>query len=150
MRCPDEPFPAGSPVPHGWVMTTMTESLARKALAAFAGVHRAVFLDDPAANPSLRVEVIDPVLVVDTPTLVLITPWTLGGLFFPPDDTAPETLLFSYRPHRVHRAEPAELGPYRSVHLLSEVANLADQTQARRLARTLGHPFRAAVAALRS
>lgn len=130
--------------------TSTTESLARKAVAAFTGVHRAVFLGDPAANPRLWVEVIDPVLVADTPTLVLITPWTLGGLFFPPDDVAPDTLEFSYRPHRVHRAELAVLGPYRSVNLLSEVANLPDQTQAHRLARMLGHPFRTAVAAVRT
>lgn len=131
-------------------MTTTMSTLARQALAAFTEVHRTVFLGDPAANPRLRVEVIDPLLVADTPTLVLVAPWTLNGLFFPPDDRAPETLVLSGRPRRVYRAELAGLGPYRSVNLLPEVANLAGHDQARSLAAALGPPFRTAVAALRA
>ena len=59
--------------------------LAARVLAHFEGVHADVFRGDPAANPRLKVEVLDPEMAGDTPTLVLITPWTLNGMAFPPD-----------------------------------------------------------------
>lgn len=116
---------------------------------AFERVHREQFLGDPVANPRLAVEVIDPAVVEDTPTVVLLTPWTVNGLAFPPDATFPGSLEIAGRRRPVFRIEMAELGAFWSVNLPLEAASLRSMAQARTLARSWVAPFRDAVGAVR-
>lgn len=124
--------------------------VAAATLEAFTRVHRTVFLGDPAANPRLPVDVLAPATVVDTPTLVLLTPWTLNGLLFPPDDDVPTVLVVAGRARRVHSAEVDGLGGYRSVNLVADVSRWRGPEQARTVARSWVEPFRAAVAEARA
>jgi hypothetical protein len=117
--------------------------------AAFERVHREQFLGDPAANPRLAVAVLDPAVVADTPVVVLLTPWTVNGLAFPPDDEFPAELEIAGRRRPVFRVEVPELGAFRSVNLPPEPSRLSSLAQARGLARSWSGPFQAAVAAAR-
>lgn len=127
------------------------QSLADLAEAAFAGVHRRVFAGDPAANPRLPVEVAASATAGDTRTLVLITPWTLNGLIFCPDDDFPAELSIAGLPPRaVYATELEPLGRFRSVNLVPDVSGLPDPERARSLAASWAEPFRAAVEAART
>jgi hypothetical protein len=118
--------------------------------AAFERVHREQFLADPAANPRLAIDVLDPAVVEDTPTVVLLAPWTINGLAFPPDDEFPSEIEIAGRRRLVFRVEIGELGAFRSVNLPPEPSSLHSMAQARGLARSWAAPFQAAVAAARS
>ncbi len=117
---------------------------------AFELVHRKHFLGDPVANPRLVVDVLDPAVVVDTPALLLLTPWTINGLAFPPDDKFPEVLELAGRRRTAFRVEMAELGPFRSVNLPLEAAGLRNMAQARGLTRSWAGHFMDAVGAARA
>jgi hypothetical protein len=125
------------------------ERLARRVQDHFEEVDRTVFRGDPVANPRLKVEVVDPEVVEDTATLVLITPWTLNGVAFPPDGVFPESLTVGKRRHPVFRNELEGIGPYCSVNLVGDVSRLQSPDAARQAARTLGEAFRRAVALTR-
>ncbi len=112
---------------------------------AFERVHREQFLGDRAANPRLAVEVIDAAVVDDTPTVVLITPWTINGLAFPPDDELPEMLDIAGRRRPVFRVEMPEVGVFRSVNLPLEAASLRGMDQARTLSHSWAVHFHDAV-----
>ncbi len=116
---------------------------------AFERVHREQFLGDRAANPQLTVDVIDAALVEDTPAVVLITPWTINGLAFPPDDEFPEELELAGRRRPVFRVDMARLGAFRSVNLPVEAASLRSMDQARTLAHSWAGHFHDAVRAVR-
>jgi [NiFe]-hydrogenase assembly, chaperone, HybE len=118
--------------------------------AAFERVHREQFLGDSAANPRLAVDVLDPAVVADTPVVVLLTPWTVNGLAFPPDDEFPAELEIAGRRRPVFRIEIPGLGAFRSVNLPPEPSSLRSLAQARGLARSWSGPFQAAVAAARA
>jgi hypothetical protein len=130
-------------------MTDALGELADRVVAEFDGIHQRVFRGDPVANPRLKVEVIEPAMAEDTPTLVLITPWTLNGMAFPPDEEFPESLRFGDRAWPVFRHELEALGVYRSVGLVSHMSCLDSPSQARELAGAMAGPFRAAVARAR-
>lgn len=125
----------------------MTEStdLARRTLRQFSRVHEEVFRGDPAANPALEVEVLRDGMAQDTPVLILITPWTLNGLAFPPDERFPNQLTISKRRYPVFAHQLDDLGPYRSVNLVPNVAGLTSQEDARRVAEEIAGPFHEAV-----
>jgi [NiFe]-hydrogenase assembly, chaperone, HybE len=116
---------------------------------AFEQVHREQFLGDRAANPRLTVEVIDAAIVDNTPTVVLITPWTINGLAFPPDDEFPEVLDIAARRRPVFRVEMPGLGAFRSVNLPVEAASLSGMDQARTLSHSWAAHFHDAVRAAR-
>lgn len=91
----------------------------------FDRVHREVFAGHPAANPRLTVEVVDPAEVHGVHTMVLICPWTVNGLFFPPGDRyLPDELEIGGRPHPVFPNHLDELGRYGSVNLVADVSCL--------------------------
>jgi hypothetical protein len=117
---------------------------------AFDLVHRKHFLGDPVANSRLVVDVLDPAVVVDTPTALLLTPWTINGLAFPPDDEFPEVLEIAGRRRMVFRVEMAELGPFRSVNLPLEAGSLRSMAQARGLTRSWTGHFQEAVRGARA
>jgi [NiFe]-hydrogenase assembly, chaperone, HybE len=113
--------------------------------AAFERVHREVFLGDPVANARLTVDVVDVAVVHDAPTLVLVTPWTVNGLVFTPDDDFPETLEIAERRRPVFRVEMTGLPAFRSVNLPVETAALHSMAQARTLARSWVPPLHQAI-----
>jgi [NiFe]-hydrogenase assembly, chaperone, HybE len=117
--------------------------------AAFERVHREQFRGDPVANPRLGVDVIDPAIVADTPAVVLLTPWTVNGLAFPPDDDFPDSLEIAGRTRPVFRLRMPELGVFRSVNLPLDAASLRSMAQARGLAGSWSGHFRDAVGAAR-
>jgi len=121
------------------------DDLAASLREAFERVHREQFIGDRIANPRLTVDVIDVALVADTPTAVLITPWTVNGLAFPPDDEFPDTLDIAARRRPVFRIDMPGLKEFRSVNLPVEAASLHDMVQARALARSWTVHFRDAV-----
>jgi [NiFe]-hydrogenase assembly, chaperone, HybE len=126
------------------------DELVEAAREAFTRVHRTVFVGEPAANPRLPVDVLGAAMVVDTPTLVLLTPWTLNGLFILPDQSTPEVLTVAGRARPVFAADLEPLGPYLSVNLVSDVSAWHSPEQGRLIARSFVAPFRAAVQQLRS
>ncbi len=81
----------------------------------------------------------------DTPTFVLVTPWTLNGLAFPPDGVVPRRLTIAGREACVFAGEIVGLGPYRSVTLVPDVSRIPSPAHARKIARAMGKAFRAAV-----
>ena len=125
------------------------DALVADVTRTFDRVHREQFLGDPVANPRLRVAVVDAALVADTPALVLLTPWTINGLAFPPDDVFPATLTIAGRVRPAHRIDMPELGVFWSVNLPTETAGLRDMAQAHALASSWAQPFREAVRAIR-
>jgi hypothetical protein len=89
----------------------------------FDRVHREVFAGDPAANPRLTVQVVDPDEVEGVHTMVLICPWTVNGMFFPTSDQyLPDELEIGGRRHPVFANQLDELGRYGSVNLVSDVS----------------------------
>lgn len=125
------------------------DELTRRVLERFRRVHDEVFRGDPAANSALEVEVLGVATVGDTPTLILVTPWTLNGLAFPEDGRFPQQLVVDRRRLPVFSHELDGVGAYRSVNLVSDVSHLDGQEDARRLAGELAEPFRDAVARAR-
>ena len=112
----------------------------------FERIHRDVFAGDPAANPALAVEVLEPSEVGGLPILLLITPWTLNGMVFGDLVDFPASLAVGAKEYPVFAHSLAELGPYRSVNLVPDVSSLESQGAAQRAARAYAQPFRAAVA----
>ena len=122
------------------------QQLAATTCAAFEEIHHKTFLGDPACNPKLIVEVIGPAMVGETPTLILITPWTLNGLMFPPEGLSIPELVVGERRFPVFETTVEGLGTYSSVNLVPDVCGLADREAARHAAEALAEPFREAVA----
>ncbi len=143
--------PTATLAPVGEDRATADElaAVASRTAAVFDEIHQRVFLGDPAANPRLKVEVIDASMVEDTPTIVLVTPWTLNGLTFPPDGSLGEELVIAGRRVPVFANDLPELGHYLSVNLAPDVSGLASPKAARELAASLVGPFHQAVAAAR-
>jgi hypothetical protein len=83
-----------------------------RVLAAFRDVHLTAFAGDPAANPALEVAVTDLLAAGDTPTVVLLTPWTLNGLAFPPDGRLPARCEIAGASRLLFRNHLAGLGEY--------------------------------------
>lgn len=130
----------------------MTDQLARLAAtvaAMYQEINERVFLDDPIANARLGVEVVEPAMAEDTPTLVLITPWTINGMAFPPDEEFPDSLRIGEKSWTVFSHELGRLGVYRSINLVSHVGCLDTQEQARELACAMAGPFTQAVSRVR-
>ncbi|MBE1494036.1 hypothetical protein H4696_001136 [Amycolatopsis lexingtonensis] len=124
------------------------DGLAGRVRDAFGRIGREKFRGDPVANPRLTVDVLGAAVVAGVPTMVVLTPWTITGLAFPPDDVFPGALEIAGRPRPVYRLEVTGLGTFRSVTLPTETATLRDMTQARGLARSWIEPFRLAVRAV--
>ncbi len=129
-------------------MTGATD-LAAAALAAFQRVHETAFTGDKAVNAALEVAVTDVLVAGDTPTIVLLTPWTLNGLAFPPDDRLPEHCEVAGKTRQVYRNSLAGLGEYYSVNLVPNVSTIASQHEALTLAHSFAEPWRDVVARLR-
>ena len=122
------------------------QKLAVTTRAAFEEIHRKSFLGDPACNPKLIVEVVGPATVGETPTLILVTPWSLKGLMFPPEGHTISELVVGKRPFPVFENTVEGLGTHSGVNLVPDVRGFADREAARHAAGALAEPFREAVA----
>jgi hypothetical protein len=121
------------------------EELTARATEAFEGVLERVFGDDPTVNSRLGVEAVEPQVVSgSTATLVLITPWMINGLLFPPAE-GPADLVIAGSLRRAYRGDVSPLGAYWSVNLVPDVSRLSGPRQARTLASSFAGPFRQAV-----
>ncbi|MGD2101571.1 MAG: [NiFe]-hydrogenase assembly chaperone HybE [Acidimicrobiia bacterium] len=107
------------------------EALATSVKGYFERVAREVFEDDPASNPNLGVEVLGVTTARDTPTMVVITPWTVIGLAFPPDGGLPSELRIDHHHYPVLANEVEAIGQYHSVLLIPDVSGYADQAVVR-------------------
>jgi hypothetical protein len=123
--------------------------LADAVLAVFRRVHETVFAGDRAANPALEVAVSEVLVAGDTPTVVLLTPWTLNGLAFPPDDQLPEICEIGGVSRRLFHNNLEGLGDYWSVNLVPDVSKITGQDVALSVARGLAEPWRDVVVQLR-
>jgi [NiFe]-hydrogenase assembly, chaperone, HybE len=119
--------------------------LADRVRQAFERVQRSVFRLDPTTDPKLTVEVIDAGMAGDTPTLIVITPWTLSALAFPPDRAFPLTIRMSGRDYAAYPIELPEVGAYYSVIVAPDVSLLPSPVHARKVARMMAPLFRKAV-----
>ena len=122
------------------------EQLATSTRLAFEDVRRRSAAGEPKWNPNLMVEVLEPAMVGQTPTLVLIAPWTISGLMFLADGAALPELTVGKRRFAVRVDSIDTIGTYASVNLVPDVSGLADQEDARHAATALALPFRKAVA----
>lgn len=113
--------------------------------ARFAAIHGPVFGGDGELSTGIEVEVIDAGVALDTPTFILLTPWTINGLAFPPDDEFPHGLSVDGRVRTVYWIENSELGPYRAVNLAPVGSHFPSPAHARKVAREYAHVFRRAV-----
>ncbi len=123
--------------------------LGDQVLAAFQHVHQTAFAGDPAVNPALAVAVTDLLMAGDTPTIVLLTPWTLNGLAFPPDRQLPARCEIAGATRLIFRNHLAGLGEYYSVNLIPDVSGIATQAEALKLALSLAEPWRDLIATSR-
>jgi hypothetical protein len=103
------------------------EALARRVADYFEGVAREVFEDDPASNPNLAVEVLGTARALDTPVMIVIAPWTVMGMAFPPDGLLPTELRIDHRHYPVLANEVDAIGRYHSVLLIPDVSSYQDQ-----------------------
>lgn len=115
----------------------------------FEEIHQATFVLDPESNARLGIEVLDSGVAYDTPTFVLITPWTLSGLAFPPDERFPDLLEIGGKPYPAYPIEVPALGRHRSIALVPDLSRLPTPGHARNIAEAMAPAFRAAVATAR-
>lgn len=118
---------------------------ATRVLDHFQHIHRTVFNGDPAANDSLRVEIVRESVAHDTPVLTLIAPWTLCGLAQPPDGRIVSKLKVGHNHYPVLENEVTGIGRYWSVLLVPDVSGYRSQDEARSVADELFEPFRSAI-----
>lgn len=103
------------------------EETAESVAGYFERVAREVFAGDPASNPDLTVEVLGSALAADTPVMIVITPWTVMGMAFPPDGRLPTELRIDHRHYPVLANEVDAIGRYHSVLLIPDVSDYRDQ-----------------------
>lgn len=106
-------------------------ALAQSVTSYFERVAREVFEGDPASNPNLTVEVLGATYAMDTPVMLVITPWTVMGMAFPPDGHLPAGLRIDHRHYPVIANEVDTIGRYHSVLLIPDVSDYRDQAPAR-------------------
>jgi hypothetical protein len=119
--------------------------LADRVRQGFERIQCSVFVLDPTTNPKLTIEVVDAGMAGDTPTFIVITPWTLNALAFPPDHRFPLTIRMGGREYAAYPVELPEIGAYRSVILAPNVSRLPSPVHARKVARMMAPLFRKAV-----
>ena len=122
------------------------QQLVATTCAEFEQIHHNSFLGDPACNPKLIVEIVEPAMVDDTHTMILIAPWTLSGIMFPNKGKAISELVVGQRRFPVFENTLDSIGTYSSVNLVPDVGGFADREAAQHAAAALAAPFREAVA----
>lgn len=121
------------------------KNLARRIRRVFAAIHGPAFDAASELSTGIEVEVFDAGLAFDTPTYILLTPWTINGLAFPPDDDFPSGLAVDSRVRVVYAILDSPLGPYRAVNLTPLGSHFPSPAHARKVARDFAPMFRRAV-----
>ncbi|MGB8360824.1 MAG: [NiFe]-hydrogenase assembly chaperone HybE [Acidimicrobiia bacterium] len=107
------------------------EALVQSVAGYFEGLARGVFDGDPASNQNLTVEVLGASRALDTPVMIVITPWTVTGMVFPPDGLFLTGLRIEHRHYPVLANEVDGIGQYHSVLLIPDVSDYRDQSAVR-------------------
>jgi hypothetical protein len=121
------------------------ESREERIRRAFAAIHDPVFDAGTELTTGIEVEVFNAGIAFDTPTFILLTPWTINGLAFPPDDAFPSGLAIDGRVRVVYAIEESPLGPYRAVNLTPLGSHFPSPVHARKVAKDFAPMFRRAV-----
>jgi len=85
-------------------------------------------------------------MVASTPTLILITPWTVYGMMFLNEGQVIQELVVGKRRFPVSERTLDDIGRCSSVCLVPDVTGFVDRGAARHAATALAEPFRKAVA----
>ena len=118
----------------------------RAAQETFEEIRREVFEGDPICNQNLEVEVLEAETVAGVDTMAVITPWSIIGLCFPPEELElPDELMMGLRPRRLLSNELPGLGRYRSVALTTDCERLESMEAARDTVRPAAIAFRQAI-----
>ena len=113
--------------------------------SVFARIHGPAFDAETELSTGIEVDVIPAGTAIDTPTFILLTPWTINGLAFPPDKSFPAALAFDGAIYPVYSIEHSKLGPYRAVNLAPLGSHFPSATHARHFAERAAPKFRRSV-----
>jgi len=111
----------------------------------FAKIHGPAFDADTELSTGIEVGVIEAGIALDTPTFILLTPWTINGLAFPPDQRFPVALEVDGGTRPVYSIDRSTLGPYRAVNLAPLGSHFPSAVHARHFAERAAPKFRRAV-----
>lgn len=111
----------------------------------FSKIHGPAFDADTELSTGIEVDVIDAGIALDTPTFILLTPWTINGLAFPPDPSFPVAIEVDGAVNPVYSIERSKLGPYRAVNLAPLGSHFPSAAHARHFAERAAPKFRRAV-----
>lgn len=124
----------------------MDVAFAYRAQTAFEALGPSLFPVHGPRNTRLDVEVVDTGTAGDARTCIVVLPWGLEGVIFTADEDFPDSIVLGGRHLRVSRHAIPELGQFRTVELVDDVAPLASPRHARKVAFLIGPSFREAVA----
>jgi hypothetical protein len=127
------------------MLAGMNQVQAERVRSVFARIHGPAFDADTELSTGIEVDVIDAGIALDTPTFILLTPWTINGLAFPPDRNFPVALEIDGATQPVYSVERSNLGPYRAVILAALGSHFPSATHARHFAERAAPKFRRAV-----
>jgi hypothetical protein len=111
----------------------------------FEKIHGPAFDADTELSTGIEVDVIEAGIALDTPTFILLTPWTINGLAFPPDPTFPVAIDIDGATQPVYSIERSELGSYRAVNLAPLGSHFPSAVHAHHFAERAAPKFRRAV-----
>lgn len=111
----------------------------------FARIHGPAFDADTELSTGIEVGVIEAGIALDTPTFILLTPWTINGLAFPPDQGFPVAIEVDGATRPVYSIQLSELGPYYAVNLAPFGSHFPSAVHARHFAERAAPKFRRAV-----
>ena len=123
----------------------MSQVRAEQIRMVFAKIHGPAFDADTELSTGIEVDVIDAGIALDTPIFILLTPWTINGLAFPPDQRFPVAIEIDGETHPIYSIERSRLGPYRAVNLAPIGSHFPSAAHARHFAERAGPKFRRAV-----
>ncbi len=123
----------------------MNGALTERIRRVFATIHAPAFDADTELSTGIQVDVIDAGIALDTATFILLTPWTINGLAFPPDKAFPVGIRIDGVTHAVYSIERSTLGPYRAVNLTPVGSHFPSPVHARHFAERAAPRFRRAV-----
>jgi hypothetical protein len=128
----------------------MNQMRAEQIRRVFARIHGPAFDADTELSTGIEVDVIDAGIALDTPTFILLTPWTIDGLAFPPDRSFPVAIEIDGTTHPVYSIVRSKLGPYRAVNLAPLGSHFPSAVHARHFAERAAPKFRRAVGEARA
>jgi hypothetical protein len=89
----------------------MDQVRAERIRRVFARIHGPAFDAETELSTGIEVDVVDAGIALDTPTFILLTPWTINGLAFPPDGSFPVAIEIDGTSTRSTRSCGRSSGP---------------------------------------